>query len=226
MAKIKNSFELLRIALKDKRLKHQDLKVLLALFLFSGFEKIFPSLNTIGTDAGIKSKSNVSRALNRLEKFSYIEIIRQGPKSNIYKLNYNPEMQTEEKKIKNYITTKDGKKIIESELKKISEEKIYALLKDESEKYLSEIGIAKNFFTQLMKTNKYVSNYKKLLLLMFCIGEVEKRKKEIKNVKAYLTTTFKNLSYIDYHKSVFETRSNRIEIKTDKRIIKEPSINY
>lgn len=221
--KIKNIFEFLREAMKDKRLKFNDYKVLTALTFLNGFEDIFPSLKAIAQDSGIntdKTGSNISKHLKNLESFGYITKQRRKHKTNIYKLNFIIEMKEE------IFTSQTGEEMSLTKLNKLSDEKVNALLQEETEKYLMDVGINKNMLIELMKLNKYISNCKKMFLLMYCIGEVEKRKKNIKAAEGYLRTVFENKSYTQYHKEVFNLKPSNQQNIPDYNIITNPENNY
>jgi hypothetical protein len=78
----------------------------MVLISYNTFRKIFPSLETISKDSGIKSITDISKKLHTLEKYGYISIIRRKHLSNIYKINsiemknpVDPEPQKAEKEI-------------------------------------------------------------------------------------------------------------------------------
>jgi hypothetical protein len=56
------------------------------LISYNTFRKIFPSLETISKDTGIKSIPDISKKLQNLSKYGYIKIIRRKHQSNIYEI--------------------------------------------------------------------------------------------------------------------------------------------
>lgn len=81
---------------RDTRLKHYEVRIFNALVSYNGYGKIFPSLETISKDTGIKSKSDISKALTNLEKLGYINKTRRKYNSNIYEIRGvdNPTKKT------------------------------------------------------------------------------------------------------------------------------------
>lgn len=71
---------------RDKRLKHYEVRIFNVLVSYNGYGKIFPSLETISKDTGIKSKSDISKALKHLHELEYIKKRRRKYNSNIYEI--------------------------------------------------------------------------------------------------------------------------------------------
>ena len=232
----KNIFGLLKEVLSDKRLTAFDKNVFCCLITYNGKGKIFPSREEIMNRLNSKNLPTISKSVNQLQNTGYIKIIRRKQKSNIYKLNNDiaemkPQQKIESIPCPNYeiIKTISGNEISVLELDRISEEKVNALLKEESEKYLIESGIDKGFLSTLLKVQKSISNYKKFLLLMFCIGKLNEQssKRKIENLKGYLRATFSGNSYSEFHNEVFNAkRLIQQQIRPDKNIIINPEINY
>lgn len=187
---------------KDIRLKHSEVRILVCLISYNTFKKIFPSRETISRDTGIKSLTDISKQINRLKEFGYIEILRRKQQSNLYKLIF--------------IKLEIEMNHLDDPVKEITISKF------------KEFSLNEAFFNTIMKINTGASEiYQKCFMILYCIGLLEKRKDEINNFQAYLLTTYKNLSYSEYHKNVFE--SNHLicnSIKPEFEIITKPEINY
>lgn len=72
---------------KDSNISHSEFRVFMVLVSYNSNKKIFPSLDTIAKDSGIKSKTDISKKLNNLKERGYIEIKRRKHQSNIYRIN-------------------------------------------------------------------------------------------------------------------------------------------
>ena len=81
-----NIFKNINKVCKDKKVSHAGFRVFMVLVSYNSCKKIYPALDTIAKDSGIKSISFVSRQLNRLKERGYIEIHRRKHQSNIYKI--------------------------------------------------------------------------------------------------------------------------------------------
>ena len=82
-----NIFKNINKVCKDKKVSHAGFRVFMVLVSYNSCKKIYPALETISKDAGIKSISFVSRQLNLLKERGYIEIYRRKHQSNIYRIN-------------------------------------------------------------------------------------------------------------------------------------------
>lgn len=80
-------FEIINRIVKDRNIKHAEYRVFMDLVSYNSFRKIFPSLQTISEDTGIKSIPDISNMLQKLERFGYIKIIRRKHLSNIYEIS-------------------------------------------------------------------------------------------------------------------------------------------
>ena len=76
-----------------------------------------------------------------------------------------------------------------------------------------------------LKRNDHISTVQKCLMLCYVIKKLKEKTSEPK-YKGVLYNSYRDLNYTEYHKEVFENKSNRKEIKPDVSIIHEPSINY
>ncbi|HMQ70124.1 MAG TPA: helix-turn-helix domain-containing protein [Ignavibacteria bacterium] len=204
----KNIFHLINKAVKDTRLKHCEVRILLCLISYNSFNKIFPSRETISKDTGIKSNAHISRHLNRLKDLGYIQIIRRKQNSNIYKLNLMEAT--------NHVTINESLKEINQSVKAVTIDK------------LTEYSINPSFLDLILKINTGAGEvYKKCFQLLYCIAQLEKRKNEINNLQAYLLTTYRNLSYSQFHKDLFELKKTiKKIIRPDKEILLSPAVNY
>lgn len=197
-----NVLHLIIRANKDKRLKHSEVRILVCLISYNTYKKIFPSRETIKKDTSIKSLTDISKQLNRLKNFGYIEIIRRKQQSNIYKLilkNSEVEMNQLDEPVKEITISK-----------------------------FKEFSLTEAYFNTIMKINTGASEiYQKCFMILYCIGLLEKRKDNITNFQAYLLTTYKNLRYSQFHKEVFESiLLSCNSTKPDSDIITKPEINY
>lgn len=82
-----NIFQNINKVCKDVNISHSEFRVFMVLVSYNSNKKIFPSLDTIAKDSGIKSKTDISRKLNKLKERGYIEIKRRKHQSNIYRIN-------------------------------------------------------------------------------------------------------------------------------------------
>lgn len=83
-------FHIINTVVKDKRLKHSEVRVFMVLVSYNGKRNIFPSQNRISNDSGIKSISDISKMLKKLAIYGYIKITKRKHQSNIYEiLNIN-----------------------------------------------------------------------------------------------------------------------------------------
>jgi hypothetical protein len=89
------TYELLIKVLEDTALSKLDKLVFLALITFNGKDKIFPSLQAICSRIKSTREGSISKSLNKLKKFGYISIKRRYQKSNIYKINGIPALETD-----------------------------------------------------------------------------------------------------------------------------------
>jgi len=76
-----------------------------------------------------------------------------------------------------------------------------------------------------LKQNDQISIEQKCLMLCYVISKLKAKIGEQK-YKGILYNSYKDLSYTQYHKEVFESISIREKFKPDKNIIYDPSINY
>jgi hypothetical protein len=81
-----NIFEIINKISRDTRIKHSEFRIFMILISYNTFRKIFPSLETISKDTGIKSIPDISKKLQNLSKYGYIKIIRRKHQSNIYEI--------------------------------------------------------------------------------------------------------------------------------------------
>lgn len=81
-----NIFKNINQVLKDREISHSEFRVFMVLVSYNSCKKIYPSLETISKDCGIKSISFVSKLLNQLKERGYITIHRRKHQSNIYKI--------------------------------------------------------------------------------------------------------------------------------------------
>lgn len=92
-------FNVINKICKDKRVKHSEFRVFMVLVSYNTFRNIFPSLETISKDSGIKSKPDISKMLHKLKKLEYIDIKPRKNQSNKYLiLNADKEPIRNEKK--------------------------------------------------------------------------------------------------------------------------------
>ena len=82
-----NIFQNINKVCKDVNISHSEFRVFMVLVSYNSNKKIFPSLDTIAKDSGIKSKTDISKKLNNLKERGYIEIKRRKHQSNIYRIN-------------------------------------------------------------------------------------------------------------------------------------------
>lgn len=212
----KNIFHIINKATKDHNLKHSDLRIFLCLISYNSFNKIFPSLDTISSDTGIKSRPDISKGLKRLKEYNYIEIKRRKHQTNIYKLNIE-QTEIKEKIVKpKSIETIKKKSILYSVVY------LYSKIQNRSIES-SDFAFISRLLQLKQKDN--ISYVQKCLMLCSVIKTMKDKTGEAK-YKGVLYNSYRELSYTKFHKEVFETKSFRIDKKPDIKIINEPTINY
>lgn len=219
---IPNIFKFLKYAMKDSRLTGSEYRILSCISFLSGYENIFPSLEYISEQTGIKRLQDISFRLNKLKKLNYISIQRRQRQTNIYKLNFDilknsveKEKSILEKLHKPEIRKKD--KAGDPEKYSMSIDPVHTLEKDLREVTSWKFnGNEKQLDTLINSNKENIETYKKYLMLLYLIGKIAE-KKGIKNKQAYLFKSFQNQSYSEYHKEVFETKINYEHAKQTNR---------
>lgn len=212
-------FNILKEVIEDKRLTYLDKTVFTSLITFNGKNKIFPSLSEIGNRINCNSQNNISVSINKLKELNYIDVKRRFQKSNIYILknvttDLNIKKQRDKKQKSN--DTLKNKSILYSV--------VYLYSKIQNRSIESSDFAFINRLLQL-KQKDNITYIQKCLMLCSVLKSKKDRTAEPK-YKGIIYNSYQALDYAKYHKEVFETKSNRIKIKPDIKIIYEPTINY
>lgn len=190
----KNIFHIINKATKDLNLKHSDVRIFLCLISYNTFKKIFPSLDTISSDTGIKSIPDVSKGLKRLKECGYIDIKRRKHQTNIYKLNIE---QIEIKKKVN-----KPKSIESMKNKSILYSVVYLYSKIQNRSIESSDFAFINRLLQL-KQRDNVSYTQKCLMLCYVLKSKIEKTGEPK-YKGILWNSYCNLSYTDFKNNLYK----------------------
>lgn len=201
MKKENEIFFLLNSVTKDKRLKNSDVRIFNCLISYNGLRKIFPSQRTISMDIGIKSIPDISKSLNKIAKLNYIKITRRKNNSNIYELNYDFD-----KISSNYININDNKKSSYFYCCKFAYIKTFKLNDPDNKKC--------SFINKLLGSNKSDLLHNTLVFIHL-LSVVKEKLDDIRNLNAYLTTSFKNTDYSQIT-NIINQKSNKI-LNYDKR---------
>lgn len=199
----KNIFHLINKATKDHNLKNSEVRILLCLISYNSFKKIFPSLETISLDTGIKSKPDISKGLQRLKELDYIEIKRRKHQTNIYILN------TDNIEIKKKVTVKNIESTI---MKNIFYSVIYIYSKINNCKE-NECDI--DFLKRVIDKNKKsgINYIQKCMILCYVINDLRTKINDPK-YKGILYNTYRSF---DYQKNIKDT----IESKNESLLLNE-----
>lgn len=223
----KNIFHIINKATKDHNLKHSDLRIFLCLISYNTFNKIFPSLETISIDTGIKSRPDISKGLKRLKELNYIEIKRRKHQTNIYKLNVE-KIEVKKKEISEPLKSTEisymNKAMLEVVAGEVAKAKGYS--KPESSDF--------KFVNNLLK-EKADDNYKedhfnyirKCLMILYLINKHLNKFSNTEYKYPYFKTVYSAYSYNLIHKDIFDSKTSIVKMnKPDIKIINEPSVNY
>ncbi len=185
----------------------------MVLVSYNSRKKIYPSLETISKDCGIKSISFVSKLLNQLKEREYIEIHRRKHQSNIYKIvdvkepvkQSHPIPEQEPAKPK---ATKPAKRepiTQEQEQNEIAnnfiEQTAYVIARFRNEsKPIKQIY---TFINKLINQNPEPIRYKiAFMLLVNVLKNKDKFGGELPY--SYFNSYFKMLIYSDFRKPIFK----------------------
>lgn len=209
-----NIFKNINKVCKDKKVSHAGFRVFMVLVSYNSCKKIYPSLETISKDCGIKSISFVSRLLNLLKERGYIEIHRRKHQSNIYKIvDVKEEVKQSHPK-----TEQEPAK---TEPTKTEEPKKYSIDKELTKNFISQIAyvIAEyrnepepkpqvyTFINNVINLNPEPMKYKiAFMLLIYVLKYKDKFCGELPY--SYFKSFFGIKIYSDFRKSIFDTKQN------------------
>lgn len=223
-------FEIINTVTKDKRLNHSEVRVFMDLISYNSFKKIFPSLETISKDTGIRSIPDVSKKLHNLEKYGYIQIIRRKHLSNIYKINFQEMKKIEQKKprkSKSIEKKLSETVIIQDNENNITEAFIYQIaLIIASHRDEPAPGKQIYIFINRILNNYSDKNIKKYQIAFMLLHYILKagREKYIGSLPySYFNSFFPMLYYSDFRRQMFENERN-LNINSDNLIILKNNI--
>lgn len=197
-----NIFHIINKATKDQNLKHSDLRIFLCLISYNSFNKIFPSLDTISADTGIKSRPDISKGLKRLKDNNYIEIKRRKHQTNIYKLkDVATDLKIRKKREKEQVTIETIKK------NSILYSVVYLYSKIQNRSIESSDFAFINRLLQL-KQKDNVSYTGKCLMLCYILNSLKEKTGELK-YKGILYNSYRDLNYSDF-KNILNSESQII----------------
>jgi hypothetical protein len=212
-------FNILKEVIEDKRLTYLDKTVFTSLITFNGKNKIFPSLSDIGNRINCNSINNISVSINKLKELNYIDVIRRFQKSNIYILkNVTTDLKIKKK------NERKPESIESIKNKSILYSVVFLYSKIQNHSIESSDFAFINRLLKIKAKDDFTYIQKCLMLCSVFKSKIDKTGEE--KYKGILYNSYRDLNYTKFHKEVFETKSNRIELKPDFKIINEPSINY
>lgn len=213
----KNIFHIINKATKDHNLKHSDLRIFMCLISYNSYGKIFPSLETISKDTGIKSIPDISKGLRKLRELDYIESKQRKHQSNIYKIKYiECEMKTKKEKPKVDVDINSDVKYMDNAMIEVVAgqfAKATGRLKPESSDFaivnkLLNLKLSDHYKKDCMNTVR-----KCLMLLYFINIHIDKLKGD--NPYPYFQTVYSTANYNSIRKKIFETEVKQyVKFKT------------
>lgn len=191
----KNIFHIINKATKDHNLKHSDLRIFLCLISYNSFNKIFPSLETISIDTGIKSRPDISKGLKRLKELEYIEIKRRKHQTNIYNLNVD-KIEVKKKEISKNIEVKKSVSAETLKNKSILYSVVYLYSKIQKRSIdSSDYAFIKHLLKEKQKDN--ISYVQKCLMLCNVLkSKIDKTGEQ--KYKGILFNSYRDLSYTEF----------------------------
>lgn len=191
----KNIFHIINKATKDHNLKHSDLRIFMCLISYNSFNKIFPSLETISRDTGIKSRPDISKGLKRLKELKYIDIKRRKHQTNIYKLNVD-KIEVKIKEIPKNIEAKKTTRVETLKTNSILYSVVYLYSKIQNRTIESSDFAFVSRLLQL-KQKDNISYIQKCLMLCNVLKSKIDNTGELK-YKGILYNAYRDLSYSEF----------------------------
>lgn len=210
----------IKSVLENKKLFLFDKIVYFALISYNGKNNCFPSLDQIGERINSKSKSYISKSINKLKKMEIITVIRRKNNSNVYILNPLFEVKTLTDKPEQEKRPEQEKteKIVQAE-EELTKEYIYriALIIAEYRNETKPGGQIYKFINRILNTysDKSVKKYQvSFMLLVYILRYKEKFNGALPF--SYFNSFFPMLYYSEFRREMFN--STNIQKQDSKRM--------